>query len=412
MPPTEIGTCDWLAEELAQARLLARPRAYQLARELRAREPFADANGFADALVRDGVLTPYQARRCLEGDARKLVLGVYDLIDPLPGGGMGTTYRAAGRADRLPYAVKVLPLRNQWNVRLVRKQVQGFAQLPPHDAVVPFVDVGTGGGCHYLVWPFVEGRTAESYVRECGPLAAPEVARLGVQLAEGLGHCHARGIVHGLLKPTNVQVGYDGQARLLDFGIGALLAENSGEEEGMVDTSSQAQVTAGMLECASPELVLDPTHLDAAGDQYSLGCVLYFCATGRYPFPGGTAMDKVVAHQKLKPEPMRTLNRNLPTLLTDVIERLMAKAPQDRYRHVEETIRDLSALAGPRPTLVPPPVPVDVRTPLPKQARARQRPTGSAPAAAGPAPAAPAVAPTAPAPRRGWLSRVLLFWRR
>src|SRR5262249_15593565 len=155
----------------------------------------------------------------------------------------------------------------------------------------------TASGMHYLVWPFAEGRPLEAVVSERGPLPAGEIARLGVQLAQGLQHCHDRRVVHGLLKPTNVMIGYDGQARLMDFGIGALLAETSDEANSMVDTASAANIVASMLECASPELVLDPTQLTAAGDQYSLGCVLYFCATGRYPFPGGSAIDKVVAHQ-------------------------------------------------------------------------------------------------------------------
>src|SRR5262245_11581657 len=265
MLPTEVGTCEWLAEELAQARLADRSRVDPIMKSLRARQPHADATALAEELVGQLVLSPHQAKRALEGEARKLVLGVYDVVAPLDGGTMGTVYRATGRADRRAYAIKVLPLRNKWNVRLVRRQVQSFEQLPPHAAVVPFVDVGTASGVHYLVWPFTDGRTLESVVGERGPLPAAEIARLGVQLARGLQHCHDHGIVHGLLKPTNVMIGYDGQARLLDYGIGALLAENNEElEGGMVDTSSVARSMAGMLECASPELVLDPMHLTPA----------------------------------------------------------------------------------------------------------------------------------------------------
>jgi serine/threonine protein kinase len=361
-----IGTAEWLADELVQARLLERAQAAQLTRVYRADEPFGDAATFAERLVRRGLLTTYQAQRALEGEARKLVLGAYVVTELIGPGSMGTVFRAVGRADRLSYAVKVLPLRNQWNVRMVRKQVQAFEHLPPHDSVVPFIDVGTAGKVHYLVWPFVEGRSVESLVSGNGPIRAPDIARLGIQLADALQHCHSRGLVHGVLKPTNVMIGYDGQARILDFGIGSLLADNSDDADGLVDTCSQAMTTAGMLECASPELVLDPAHLTGASDQYSLGCVLYFAATGSYPFPGGHAMDKLVAHQKQKPTPIWTLNREVPRALVAVIERLMHKAPEDRYRRVDELIHDLAPLAGSGLTMVPPPVPVDIRTPPPK----------------------------------------------
>jgi serine/threonine protein kinase len=401
----KVGSSEWLADELAQARLLDRAQAERLVRAFRAEQPFGDSPAFAEHLVRQGVLTAYQAQRALDGEARNLVLGAYNVIELLGPGSMGTVYLAIGRADRRAYAIKVLPLRNRWNVRLVRKQVQAFERLPPHDAVAPFMDVGTAGKVHYLVWPYVEGKTVEALIASSGPLRTPDIARLGIQLAEALQHCHSHGIVHGLLKPTNVIVGYDGQARILDFGVGSLLAENPDDTDGLVDTCSQALTTAGMLECASPELVLDPAHLTPTSDQYSLGCVLYFATTGSYPFPGGAAMDKVVAHQKLKPAPIWNLNREAPRPLVAVIERLMHKAPADRYRRVDEVIHDLTPLAGSGLTMVPPPVPADIRTPPPKF---RLRIGRVQPAAPTPADRAPSPAPETPATpqRRGWLGRL------
>ena len=97
-------------------------------------------------------------------------------------------------------------------------------------------------------------------------------------------------------------IGSDGQARILDFGIGSLLVENEGES--LVDTMSTANTLTSGLDCASPESIMEPTNRTPAGDQYSLGCVLYYCLTGRVPFPEGTAVEKMMAHQTKEPTPI------------------------------------------------------------------------------------------------------------
>src|SRR5262249_30468118 len=143
-----------------------------------------------------------------------------------------------------------------------------------HPAVVPFVDVGTAGGMHYLAWPLIEGNTLDKVVTDQGPLS-PELAALYIaQAAEGLVLCHQQKLVHGLIKPSNLMLGSDGQVHILDFGIGCLLAETEGES--LVDTMSTANSVNSGLDCASPESIMDPTNLTAVGDQYSLGCVLYY----------------------------------------------------------------------------------------------------------------------------------------
>jgi serine/threonine-protein kinase len=360
------------------------------------------------------MLTPYQAKRAIDGDAKKLVVGPYTLMEPIGTGGMGKVYKAMGRADKRNYVVKLLPLRNSWNVRLARKQIELIEQLPPEEGIVPFIDVGTANGQHYLVWPFVEGQPLESYVAEKGPLPSEEVARLGVQLASDLEVCHARGIIHGFLKPTNVMLDYDGKSRLLDFGIGAILAENSDEMDSLIDTYATAHTTARMLECAAPELVLEPSHLTGVSDQYSLGCVLYFAITGQYPFPDGSAMDKVYAHQKRIPMPIAKLAPQTRPELILVIERMMSKSPGDRFRKLRDAIELMLPLRGNRGNggLIPPSVPVDVQTPLPSKVfRQRDLVAESKTIAAGgssPLLEGEILSDAAPPPekkKRGWLSR-------
>ena len=156
----------------------------------------------------------------------------------------------------------------------------------------------------------VEGTPLNKVVEPQGKLSPEQTALYALQAAEGLELCHQQGLFHGLLKPSNLMVGPDGQLRILDFGIGCLLAETEGES--LVDTMSTANSVNSGLDCASPESIADPTNLSAIGDQYSLGCVLYYCLTGRYPFPEGTAVEKMMAHQH---KPVSYTHLTLPTIL-------------------------------------------------------------------------------------------------
>src|SRR5205807_1112052 len=161
-------------------------------------------------------------------------------------------------------------------------------------AVVPFVDVGTSGGMHYLAWPLVEGETLDKIVAREGKLRPEQAALYALQAAEGLELTHAQNLFHGLLKPSNLLISPEGQVRILDFGIGCLLAETEGES--LVDTMSTANSVTSGLDCASPESIMDPTNLTPAGDQYSLGCVLYYCLTAQSPFPDGSSAETMIAH--------------------------------------------------------------------------------------------------------------------
>ena len=237
-------------------------------------------------------------------------------------------YKATSKNDSNLYAVKVLPRRSMWNVRLARRQVRSFGQFT-HPAVVPFVDVGTAGGLHYLVWPLVEGDRWNRWSSSSGKLPPQPAALYGVQIAQGLAVAHQNNLFHGLVKPSNVMVGSDNQARILDFGIGSLLVENEGES--LVDTMSTANTLTSGLDCASPESIMEPTNRTPAGDQYSLGCVLYYCLTGRVPFPEGSAVEKMMAHQIKQPAPLAELAPDMPEGLVAVVDRLMAKTPEDRY---------------------------------------------------------------------------------
>jgi serine/threonine-protein kinase len=344
MVSTELGACEWFVWDLRRSNLIDRGRLDQLVGEFLQTNPRAEPPALAEFLVGRGILSQFQADRLLQGKTQGFVLGPFTLMDALGAGSMGTVYKAQSKNDSNAYAVKVLPRRSMWNVRIARRKVRAFEQCR-HPAVVPFVDVGTAGGMHYLAWPFVEGETLDKVVQRQTKLSASQAAQIALQVAEGLEICHQQGLFHGLLKPSNLLVNQENQIHILDFGIGCLLAETEGES--LVDTMSTANSVASGLDCASPESIMDPTNLTPSGDQYSLGCVLYYCLSGQYPFSEGSAAEKMMAHQFKEPTPLRDLCPEAPAELIEVVEKLMKKAPEARYGSAAEVVEALRPLAGP-----------------------------------------------------------------
>jgi serine/threonine protein kinase len=328
MVTTDLGACEWFVWDLRRSNLLDRGQLDQVVGEFLEKNPRAEPPTLAEFLVKENILTRFQADRVLQGKTQGFVLGPFTLMDVLGSGSMGTVYKAISKNDQQWYAVKVLPRRSMWNVRIARRKVRVFEQCK-HPAVVPFVDVGTSGGMHYLAWPLVEGEGLDQLVSRAGKLEPGHAAFYATQVVEGLDICHQQGLFHGLLKPSNLMIGPDQQVRILDFGIGSLLAETEGES--LVDTMSTASSLASGLDCASPESIMDPTNLTPVGDQYGLGCVLYYCLAGQYPFPEGTAAEKMMAHQFKQPRPIREIVPNLPEGLVAIVERLMQKSPEARY---------------------------------------------------------------------------------
>jgi len=304
--------------------------------------PYGDTESALQFFLREGILTRYQAERAFAGEAEKLVLGPYLLLEPLGLGSLGTVFHGVHRNTREHYAIKSLPLRSLWKVMEARKLSERISALPKHAAIVPFEDVNTAGGSHYLAWPFVNGETLETTVRKFGPLLAPDAARVMAEVADGLAVCHKGGIVHGLLKPSNLLLGLDRHARILDLGIGAILADNT-DDESMIDTISSANASMEMMDFASPEVIANPTTMTPESDMYSFGCVLYYLLAGVPPFPDGNVVDKMMAHQTNTPKSLSASNRNIPEAISEFTDRLLCKNPAGRptAAQASDTLRNL-----------------------------------------------------------------------
>jgi serine/threonine-protein kinase len=409
MVSTELGACEWFVWDLRRSNLIDRGQLDQIVGEFLGKHPGAEPPALADYLVEQQTLTRFQADRLLQGKTQGFVLGPFTLMDALGTGSMGTVYKARSKTDNAWYAVKVLPRRSMWNVRIARRKVRAFEQCQ-HPAVLPFVDVGTSGGMHYLAWPMVEGETLDRLVQRQTKLSHGLAAYYALLTAEGLDVCHRQSLFHGLLKPSNIMIDADGAVRILDFGIGSLLAETEGES--LVDTMSTANSVSNGLDCASPESIMDPTNLTPLGDQYSLGCTLYHCVTGQYPFPDGTAVEKMMAHQTKQPKPLRQLSPEVPEEFAAIVERLMQKDPAARFGSTAEMIEAL------RPFAVPPPGATRPAAPRPERAappaargQAPAKPAANGHAAPTPVPASrtvPAPPPRTTAPAAGLPSRATM----
>ena len=366
MLTTDLGACEWFVWDLRRSNLIDRGQLDQVIGEFLSKNPGAEPPQLSEFLISKDYLTDFQAERLLQGKTQGFVLGPFTLMDALGSGSMGTVYKAHSKTDSNWYAVKVLPRRSMWNVRIARRKVRLFEQIH-HPSVVPFIDVGTAGGMHYLAWPMVEGTTLDKVVAEQGKLTPELTIQYALQAAEGLHAAHQASLFHGLLKPSNLMIQPDGQVKILDFGIGCLLAETEGES--LVDTMSTANSVNSGLDCSSPESIMDPTNLNAVGDQYSLGCVVYYCLTGQYPFPDGTAVEKMMCHQHKQPTPILDINPHVPEVYVPVVEQLMQKSPEARFPSMAEVIEALRSLTQPaapaltqrRPTMQMPRVKLGTR---------------------------------------------------
>jgi serine/threonine-protein kinase len=320
-------------------------------RVLRAELP-SDSVGLADRLVAEGVLTEYQARRVLDDNARGLGTDRYVILDSIGRGGMGRIYKARHRLMGRVVAVKVIaPAQRSSREKVARfqREMELIARLD-HPNIVRAHDADRIAGVLCLVMEYVPGQDLGQRALEAGPLPPAEVADIAAQAARGLAHAHARGLVHRDVKPGNLLLTDDGQVKLLDLGLGALM--DTADE--LDDDEESAGKTVGTVEFISPEQA-SSTKVDGRSDLYSLGCSMYYLLTGQVPFTGPTQRECLAARLRGRPRPIQQLLPDLPGDYVRVLDRLMDPRPERRYPTADEAAEALEALAR-RPAAPPPPV--------------------------------------------------------
>jgi serine/threonine-protein kinase len=268
-------------------------------------------------------------------------LGQFILQKFVGGGGMGIVYRALDTTLDREVAVKVLS-RDQSaddeTLRRFRNEAQSAARLN-HDNIARVFYVGEDRGVHYIVFEFIEGVNIRDLVDQHGPLPLNQALSYTYQIALALDHASQRSVIHRDIKPSNVLVTPGGKAKLVDMGLARLNLMAQANND-----LTASGVTLGTFDYISPEQARDPRSADVRSDLYSLGCSLYYMLTGRPPFPDGTVLQKLLQHQADSPPDPRTERPELPSQVSRVLARLLAKNPAERYQQPAELIDELATL--------------------------------------------------------------------
>jgi serine/threonine protein kinase len=298
-------------------------------------QPSPTDQQLADRLVETGRLNAWQAKQLLEGRT-KFTLGHYLIVDSLGQGGMGQVFKAEHSILGREVAIKVLPLSKTTPdaVTNFSHESRAMARLD-HPRLVRALDAGYDGNVYYLVTEYVPGSDLRKLVRRNGPLDMSSAAEIISQVAEGLDYAHRQGLVHRDVKPGNVLVTPQGEAKLSDLGL-------AGPLEGNAENDPRYGKIVGTADYVSPDHVHSPWDPTPAWDIYSLGCTLYYAVTGKVPFPGGTTAEKARAHCELRPLDPRRLNPGLSDEFVDVLADMMAKDPAQRIQSAAEVILRLS----------------------------------------------------------------------
>lgn len=305
--------------------------------------------GVADLLVRQGVLTRFQAREMLAG-RRRFRLGHYTVLDEIGRGGMGQVFLAEHALMGRSVAIKVLPRSRSTPEyeAAFRREIRMLASLD-HDNLVRALDAGYDAKVYYLVTEFVPGLDLRRQVRRYGPLEATVAGAVVTQAARGLAYAHEHGVVHRDVKPGNLLVTQDGRVKVLDLGLAGSAMDPETQQAGRV---------VGTMDYMAPEQIRAPESAGPAADVYALGCTLYFALSGQPPFPGGSRKEK--AHRQLseQPVPLQQLVPRIDPHLCRLVEAMMRKSSAERIGSAREVIERLRPWTPSAPVSMP-------RSPLP-----------------------------------------------
>jgi Tol biopolymer transport system component len=281
-------------------------------------------------------------------------LGPYEITAPLGAGGMGEVYRARDtRLDR-DVAVKLLPPQlaadAQFRLRFEREAKSVSALNHPHICAIH--DVGSAvvgqSELHYMVLELVEGESLAQRLAK-GPLALPDVLRLGAQVAQALDAAHRAGIVHRDLKPGNVMLTRGG-AKLLDFGLAARPGDGQAQLPAQSTLHTEAKplteqgTIVGTFQYMAPEQ-LEGQASDARTDIFALGAMLYEMATGRRAFEGKTRTSLIAAIVSSQPPSISSVQGMSPPALDHVVRKCLEKDPEDRWQSARDVAAELQWIA-------------------------------------------------------------------
>jgi serine/threonine protein kinase/tetratricopeptide (TPR) repeat protein len=257
----------------------------------------------------------------------------YEVIEELGEGGMGIVYKVFDRKIDDNVALKVLAPEiagDEKTIERFRNELK-LARKVSHRNVCRMYDLSEEEKTPFITMEFVPGENLKSLIKRIGQLSKTKTLSIAKQVCEGLAEAHRLGVVHRDLKPQNIMVDSEGNARIMDFGIARSIRTKSITETGMI---------IGTPEYMSPEQV-EGVGVDHQSDLYSLGVILFEMLTGRVPFQGETPLSVILKHKTEQPPDPRKFDDQIPVEISRMILKCLDKDKNNRYPTADALLTDL-----------------------------------------------------------------------
>ena len=278
-------------------------------------------------------------------------IGKYDVLAHLASGGMCVVYRAVDPDLGREVALKVLPpelVAESILVERFRREARHVAKLR-HEHIVSIYEFGEANGMLYLALEYVDGIDLDQHIEQHGRLDPAESCLLLTQTALALEHLHKYQMVHRDIKPANLllmQKNSRPHVKLTDLGLARITSESQFRV-------TKTGFTLGTVDYMAPEQARDSGLADIRSDLYSLGCTWYHMLAGRPPFPDGGLTERLYKHLEAKPVDVRQFNPRVSQAMVNILEKLLAKKPGERYQTPTLLLVDLARLEESAPALTP-----------------------------------------------------------
>lgn len=342
-PANSTELLDWLVRN----QFLAPERGNEIRAQIGS---FPDTHGLCKELLRRDWLTPYQVNQLLQGKGECLMFGPNRVLSRLGEGAMGTVFKAwntrLGKLVAIKTIAKEHVAKEQAMKRFLR-EIATASQLD-HPNIVLVRDADEAQGNPYLAMDYIDGIDLAKRVKQDGALPIPLAIEYARQAALGLQHAFERGVVHRDIKPSNLLVSKSASpeqsavVKILDFGLARFASEQDNENR-----LTQFNKILGTVDYIAPEQIDNARGADIRSDIYSLGCTLYYLIAAKPPFPGADLVAKLTARISGPLPRIREIRPEAPAGLEEVMVKMMARLPDDRYQTPNEVAAALASLSKP-----------------------------------------------------------------